>query len=321
MRNYLIIITLLILLLSACQKSNEEIDLKYFGAAGWVITDGGTKVLVDPYLSRIKLVGRSTSSKISNAAKNRDWGSDTRKKYYRDDRFEPDTTIINYLINGDAIDSSAYIFVHHTHFDHAADVPYIAMKTGARVIGTESLSNLLKAHDVPEKQIITVQGGEDYDFEDFSVKILPSLHSALGDKQYFSSEKIPSDIKVPLQIKEYVEGGSLMFFFRFKHHKVMTMGSMNFIEKEINGVRPDILIAGSANSRKEIYNYTRRLLKATGFPKTVIPTHWDDFRVQYDAPQQKALESKALPFVEDIKATAPRTKIILPEHLVPITIY
>ena len=112
-----------------------------------------------------------------------------------------------------------------------------------------------------------------------------------------------------------------MFFFRFKHHKVMTMGSMNFIEKEINGLRPDILIAGSANSRKEIYNYTRRLLKATGFPKTVIPTHWDDFRVQYDAPQQKALESKALPFVEDIKATAPRTKIILPEHLAPITIY
>ena len=108
MRNYLIIITLLILLLSACQKSNEQIQLKYLGAAGWVITDGGTKVLVDPYLSRIKLVGRSTSSKISNAAKNRDWGSD-RKKYYRDDRFEPDTTIINYLINGDAIDSSAYI--------------------------------------------------------------------------------------------------------------------------------------------------------------------------------------------------------------------
>ena len=58
-----------------------------------------------------------------------------------------------------------------------------------------------------------------------------------------------------------------MFFFRFKHHKVMTMGSMNFIEKEINGLRPDILIAGSANSRKEIYNYTRRLLKATGFQK------------------------------------------------------
>ena len=52
----------------------------------------------------------------------------------------------------------------------------------------------------------------------------------------------------------------------------MTMGSMNFIEKEINGLRPDILIAGSANSRKEIYNYTRRLLKATGFPNSYTNT-------------------------------------------------
>ena len=224
------------------------------------------------------------------------------------------------MINGDAIDSSAYIFVHHTHFYHAADVPYIAMQTGARVIGTESLSNLLKAHGVPEKQIITVQGGEDYDFENFSVKILPSLHSALGDKQYFSSEKIPIDIKVPLQIKEYVEGGSLMFLIRLKNHKVMTMGSMNFIEKEIIGHRPDILLAGSANSRKEIYNYTRRLLKATGFPKTVIPTHWDDFRVQYDAPQEKAIKSKVLPFIEDVERISRKINIIIPKHLEPILI-
>ena len=111
-----------------------------------------------------------------------------------------------------------------------------------------------------------------------------------------------------------------MFYFRFKDHKVLTMGSMNFIEKQIDGLKPDILLAGSANSRNEIYNYTERLLELTGFPKIVIPTHWDDFRVKYDAPQQKALESKALPFIEDIKATAPRTKIIIPEHLVPITI-
>ena len=320
MKHYALTIFSFAVLFTGCQKTKPQIQLKYLGAAGWVITNEGTKVLIDPYLSRIKLVGMSTSSKISNAAQNRDWGSDTRKKYYRDDRYEPDTTIINYMINGDIIDSNSYIFVHHTHFDHAADVPYIAMKTGARVIGTESLSNLLRAHGVPNKQIVTVKGGEDYDFEDFSVKVLPSLHSALRDKQYFSSEKISKDIKVPLQIKEYVEGGSLMFYFRFKDHKVLTMGSMNFIEKEIDGLKPDILLAGSANSRKEIYNYTERLLELTGFPKIVIPTHWDDFRVNYDAPQQKALESKALPFIEDIKATAPRTKIIIPEHLVPITI-
>ena len=308
------------LIAMSCQNQNSDIELTYLGTAGWVIKDDNTKVLIDPYISRIKLVGMSTSSKISKTAQNRDWGTDNRKKYYRDDPYEPDTSLINSMIGNNTIDSSSYIFVHHTHFDHAADVPYIAMKTGARVIGTESLSNLLQAHGLPEEQIITVKGGEDYDFENFSVKILPSLHSALRDKQYFSSETIKKDIKVPLQIKDYVEGGSLMFYFRFNNHKVLTMGSMNFIESEIDGLRPDILLAGSANSRKEIFNYTERLLKKTGFPKVVIPTHWDDFRVTYEASQEKALKSKALPFVEDVNNISPNTNVIIPKHLITITI-
>ena len=320
MKYYLTIISLFFLVLTSCQNQDSNLQLTYLGTAGWAIKDGKSKVLIDPYLSRIKLVGMSTSSKISKSAQNRDWGSDNRKKYFRDDRFEPDTTVINSMIYNKVIDSSNYIFVHHTHFDHAADVPYIAKKTGARVIGTESLANLLRAHGIPDKQIVTVKGGEDYDFEDFSVKVLPSLHSALRDKQYFSSEKIPSNIKAPLQIKEYVEGGSLMFFFRFKNHKVLTMGSMNFIESEIDGLKPDILLAGSANSRKEIYRYTERLLKVTSFPKIVIPTHWDDFRIKYDAPQEKALKAKVMPFVEDVNKVSPKTNIIIPQHLIPIII-
>lgn len=319
MKHYFTVLTFCLIVIS-CQNQNSDIELTYLGTAGWVIKDEATKVLVDPYLSRIKLVGMSTSSKISKTAQNRDWGSDDRKKYFRDDRFEPDTSLINSMIDSNIIDSSSYIFVHHTHFDHAADVPYIAKKTGARVIGTESLSNLLKAHGLPEKQIITVKGGEDYDFENFSVKVLPSLHSALRDKQYFSSESIPQNIKVPLQIKDYVEGGSLMFYFRFKDHNILTMGSMNFIENEIKGLRPDILLAGSANSRNEIFNYTERLLRLTGFPKFVIPTHWDDFRVTYETSQEKALESKALPFVDDVNKVSPKTSVIIPKHLKPIII-
>ena len=229
------------------QKSN--LKLKYLGAAGWEITDQKTTVLIDPYLSRIKLVGNSTTKTIATSALNRDWGDDKRPKYFRDDYFEPDTSVINsYIKNAD------YIFVHHTHFDHAADVPYIAKITGATVIGTESLANLLRAHGLPNEQIITVKGGEDYSFDNFSVKVLPSLHSALRKKQYFSSDIIPKNVKTPMQIKEFVEGNSLMFYFRFNNDKILTMGSMNFLENEIKGLNPNILLAGSANSRKEIYN-------------------------------------------------------------------
>ena len=129
---------------------------------------------------------------------------------------------------------------------------------------------------------------------------------------------IPKDIEVPLKIKEYVEGNSLMYYFRFKDHKVLTMGSMNFIGEAIEGLEPNILLAGSANSRKEIYNYTERLLSLTNFPEIIIPTHWDDFRVTYEASQEKAIESKAAPFIEDVKRILPSAKVILPKHLAPM---
>tara|TARA_Y100000758_G_scaffold296035_1_gene254603 strand:- start:1114 stop:2085 length:972 start_codon:yes stop_codon:yes gene_type:complete len=307
------------ILLSACNQlpnnDDSQLSLKYLGAAGWEIKDENSTILVDPYLSRIKLVGNSTTKTISSSAMNRDWGNDKRKKYYREDRFTPDTSVINsHIVSAD------YIFVHHTHFDHAADVPYIAKRTGAKVIGTESLANILRANGVPENQIITVKGGEDYSFGNFSVKVLPSLHSALRKKQYFSSAIIPKNVNAPMMIKEFVEGNSLMYFFRFNNNKVLTMGSMNFIENEVRGLQPDVLLAGSANSRKEIYNYTERLLSLTNYPKVIIPTHWDDFRIPYGASQSKAAESKGVPFIEEVKILSPNSKTFLPVHLELINI-
>ena len=319
MKNKHYLLPFIFLLFISCTNSsdnkNSNLKLKYLGAAGWEISEQETTVLIDPYLSRIKLVGNSTTKTVATSALNRDWGDDDRQKYFRDDYFSPDTSVINSHIT-----KADYIFVHHTHFDHAADVPYIAKMTGAKVIGTESLSNLLRSHGLPNEQIITVKGGEDYSFGSFSVKILPSLHSALRKKQYFSSESIPKDVKIPMQIKEFVEGNSLMFYFRFNNDKILTMGSMNFLENEIKGLKPNILLAGSANSRKDIYNYTERLLSLTNFPSIIIPTHWDDFRVTYTASQTKAAESKAFPFIEEVKILSPKSKTFLPIHLKTIHI-
>jgi hypothetical protein len=55
------------------------------------------------------------------------------------------------------------------------------------VIGTESTENVMRAYAVPEEQLITVRGGEDYQFASFSLKVIPSIHSPLDHKRYFSS--------------------------------------------------------------------------------------------------------------------------------------
>lgn len=279
------------------------LQLRYLGAAGWELKSDGLVVLVDPYISRIKYDGERRD--------------DDRKDFALTDAPESDIELIDTLIP-----EADFILVHHSHVDHAMDVPYIAKKTGAKVIGTETTKNLLRAAGVPERQLYAVQGGEDYQFERFSVRVIPSLHSALGEKRYFSSRRHGADFKGPLRLEHFIEGGSLMFLCRFNRAEVLTMGSMNFIENELRGLRPDVLLAGAGSSRSEIYKYTERLLAVTGSPRIVIPTHWDDFVVPYEnqAAQAQARKEKAEPFVAEVAAASPQSRTLIPVHLETITI-
>ena len=278
---------------------NDPIKLKYFGAAGWQITDGQITVLIDPYISRVKL---GTGPGISP--------DDTRATVERSDIFVSDTIGIDSLIT-----KADFILVHHSHFDHLADVPYIAQKTGAKVIGTETTCNILRGYGISDDQLYPVKGGEDYQFENFSIQVIPTIHSALNDKHYIDSRTYTEVPDTPLKVSEFIEGGSLMFLARFARHNVLTMGSMNFVERELVGQKPDILLAGVNRSQLGLYKYNERLLAVTNNPKWIIPTHWDNFRLPYGFSHKEAVEQKLLPFKEDVKRLSPSTTVLIPEHL------
>lgn len=95
---------------------------------------------------------------------------DTRRAFGWDDVATPDVTAID-----SRIQRADFVLVTHTHYDHVLDVPHIALKTGAAVIGTESTENVMRAYGVPEGQLITVRGGEDYQFGPFSSKSFPAF--------------------------------------------------------------------------------------------------------------------------------------------------
>lgn len=280
----------------------SAVRLTHLGAAGWEITDGERVILLDPYLSRLRVTGQFGTYTTPALP------GDRRRVFGPDDDLVSDTTTVDAHIT-----RADFILHSHSHFNHTLDMPHIARKTGATVIGTESTTNLARAGGVPEAQLLTVRGGEDYAFPGFSVKVVPSLHSALNGKHFFDSRVVPRDFRGPRRLGTDVEGGTLAYLLRIARYQILWFGSMNYIEREVEGLRPDVAMIAAARQRLEIHDYTGRLLRALGRPRIVFATHWDEQSFPFGAPQDERLREAAV-FVKEVRAVAPRTRVILPRH-------
>jgi L-ascorbate metabolism protein UlaG (beta-lactamase superfamily) len=293
--------------IAAGQESHRPVELTYIGNAGWQITDGKKVILVDPYISEFKNGGNPTQLTPD------------------DPIAEPDKPGIDTRIH-----KADYILITHGHDDHMLDAPYISQRTGAVIICTESTARIARAQGVGDtltarnfdpalikkQKLIVVRGGEDFQFDGFSLAVIPSLHTPLWDKRYndgFWADSTRPDLKAPLHESDYAEGGTLVYLLRIAGHQIFIMGAMNYIEREITGLRPDIAIIGAGRSRKEIYDYTGRLMRALRDPPIVFPTHWDDYGSK---PRAEVLKEVGV-FAEEIRAVSPKSKVIVPDYFVP----
>jgi L-ascorbate metabolism protein UlaG (beta-lactamase superfamily) len=275
---------------AAAAAATGPLSLTYLGVAGWAISDGTHTVVSDPYFTR------------PNFAANAPISSDEA------------------AIAAHAPAKVDLILIGHAHIDHVLDAPALARRTGASIIGTVSTANYARTLGVPDQQIITVKGGEDYAFAGFSVRVLPGLHSALGQKHTFGADQIIAPGVRPTTMAQFAEGGTMQYLVRMAGHKIVVIGSANFIERELTGLRPDIAIVGTG-LRQEIYDYSCRLMRALDYPATVIANHFDDWTEPPPAPgqplpadDQQDLEA----FAAEIHACSPATKVIVPKHFEPM---
>ena len=279
---------LLILSLCACGPRSaapptpprSPISLTYLGVAGWQLDAGPTTILVDPYYSRPRdLEGPLAPEPAAIAAR--------------------------------APARADLIVVGHSHVDHLLDAPAVAIATGAQLLGSVSTARVARASGLAEDRIITVKGGEDFAMAGYSVRVVPSLHSALSDKHEFGGE-IAAELALPLRFNDYAEGGTFAYLVRVAGHEVLFLGTANFIERELEGLRPDVAVI-AVGLRQEIHDYTCRLLRALGRPPLVYANHFDDWTgPPVDAPQDDDLRA----FVAEVSACSPATTVVVPRHFV-----
>lgn len=268
---------------NARAEPRGPVTLTYLGVAGWQIEGGGHTILVDPYFSRPDLDGPIASDPAAVAAR-----SPAR---------------------------ADLILIGHTHVDHALDAAAVAQRTGAQLLGSDSTAMLARAQGLADDRIITVKGGEDFAFDGFSVRVIPGLHSALGDKHVFG-RPFAAPPTLPMTMNEFAEGGTFNYLIRIAGHQIVVIGSANYIERELDGLRPDILIAGTG-LREEIHDYTCRLVGALGAPPRVYADHFDDWQ---GPPIDEPISDDLRAFIAEVAACAPGTEVVIPRHFAPMVV-
>jgi L-ascorbate metabolism protein UlaG (beta-lactamase superfamily) len=121
----------------------QPIQVRWLGHAAFeVVSSGGTRLLIDPFLAQnpatpdsLKPIGR--------------WTGDATKP--------------------------AAILVSHSHSDHSADAKAIAQASGAKVVGTFDYVGSLQ---LPEAQVMGGNVGGSFRVGDVTVHLVPALHSS-----------------------------------------------------------------------------------------------------------------------------------------------
>ncbi len=263
------------------------IKVTWTGAAGLTFETGEENILIDPYYTRVSIINT----------------------LFR--RISPDPAAISAALPD--MNRIKAIIVGHTHSDHAMDVPFIAARTKAPIIGSTSLDTLMALSGLPNRTTVC-SGGETIGLSpSASVTMLRSLHGLVAMGKVPFKGEIQNTHVLPMQASGYRVG--TVFAPKLEINGVMFQhnGSANFIETETEGHQCDVLFLCVPGWKKRA-GYPQKLLEITQ-PSQVVLFHYDDFsRPHLPGSKTRRIPMLDLPgLVKRIKAYSPTIEIIVPE--------
>ena len=267
------------------------VNFKWFGTNGWEISFGGKTILFDPWFSRF------------------DSGFLTGK-------FNPNAPLpLDEALINQHVKKADQILIGHGHWDHMADVPHIAKKTSAMVIGSETHANVMRAAGVPEGKIVQVKGGEHMQFDGYTIEVFPGVHSMGPTKKHVVPGHFYQVPAPPTKITDMPEGDSLIYVITIgRKFSIFLMSTANYIERALTGLKPDVALVASIFAN-QIHHFTPRLLRVLSYPKILLPTHWDNFEAPFSEPARDLRAQFGDPanhdlWVKEVKTLSPKSRIV-----------
>jgi L-ascorbate metabolism protein UlaG (beta-lactamase superfamily) len=245
--------------------------LRWLGVAGFSISDGGTALLQDPYLSRPGLLACLLR------------------------RYRPDAEILSRFLEPNApapeIAKARLVLIGHSHFDHLGDAPWLAARTGASVAGSRTTEAISLGYGLAASQIRRAEPGDRLREGPFEVRFVESRHARV----LFGRVPMPGEVsetpKAPIHVRSFKVGGVRDHLITHEPSglRVYITSSASLHRPALEalrdeGVEIDALLAPTPG-RDE--GYARTLVELLR-PRLVVPHHFDDFFGPVDAPRAGA---------------------------------
>lgn len=240
------------------------IRVTFLGVSTLVVSDGETSLIVDGFFSRPG-VRQMLFGKIA-----------------------PDAAEVDRCLSRAGVHSADAVLVAHSHFDHALDSPLVALRTGAKLVGSRSTTQIGLGFGLAPEQMIEVVVGEPVEFGRFSVTMELSEHSPHAKFR----GSIDAPLRVPAKTSDFKMAECYAMLIEHTdvagvRRAIMVNASAGFRPGMLSGKRADVayLGVGTLGKQSERFqdDYWSETVQATG-ARRVIPIHWDDFTKPLSGP-------------------------------------
>lgn len=264
-----------------------EVSLSWLGTAGFIVNYKNTTLLIDPFVSRPGILPVALG------------------------RLKPDKgEIQRYVPHGD------FIVVGHSHYDHLLDVPTIARRDNATVIGSDSTAVALREVGITANRIVTAppEGGT-YQAGDFEVTLIASEHGKVFRNRALFPGAI-KDLDLPAHSWNYKMGEVYGVLIKAGDVSIYHNGSAGLVDEAMAGASADVLLVGLAGLEKTP-DCLKRLVGHLK-PSIIVPTHYDAFFSPLDKGLRLLHVVDFPAFFAEVDNVAPEAQIVMPGFFEPV---
>ena len=277
--------------------ANRELALRWLGTAGYEVRykpAGANEVvlLIDPFFTRPGLPKLLASSLFDLSLPSNE-----------------DQIVRLTARHQLALNRASHILIAHGHYDHLMDAPGIALRNGAKLVGSKTAVNIARGLGVPEPQLIDVEQSPEFDVGPIHVKAVESKHVKLIGNYIYNTGEVLTPPSPPLSARDFKLGRQFNYLLEVDGLRIYHHGCADLIDDNVRAVGDvDVLIVGLA-LRKHTPDFLGRILTLTN-PKIVIPTHHDDFFLPFGFGVWVMFHTHFGDFVETVRTTAPQARIV-----------